>query len=80
MKVDTTKKNAERLFRGILAGNGDIYGRMVNGIGVKPAYPNGLEDIIPKLYGALEAGQVEDGRKLADKFLESATFLGDVDS
>jgi hypothetical protein len=75
MNVDQTKSTTERMFNGILSGSGDIYRRMVNGIGIEPAYPNGLEDIVPKLYSAFNSGQIAEGKKLADEFLISATFL-----
>ena len=79
MRIFTSKERVVRLFNGILAGNGDIYGRMASSHpGAKPSYPQGLEDIVSKLYASLDpqSALYSKGRRLADQFLATHEFVG----
>jgi hypothetical protein len=74
--LSITKAEAEALFDGILAGDGDIYGRMVDREGAKPPYPLFVGAIAPLLYESLdpESELYGKGQAIADDFLESNTF------
>lgn len=80
MRVFTERKEAERLLNGILAGDGDIYGRMASSHEfAKPRYPFGLAEIVSQLYESLDPESVlyGKGRELADAFLANNHFDGE---
>jgi hypothetical protein len=80
MVIKTTRQDAERLFDGILAGDGDIYGRMASAHeGGIANYPDGLGFIVFLLYDSLkpDSDSYQLGRELADEFLSTNQFLDD---
>lgn len=79
MKLSITRKEAKELFDGILAGDGDIYGRMVNSEHAIPTYPAGTELVVDLLYKSLnpDSEYYKKGRSIANSFLNSFTFADD---
>ena len=75
-KISITKEETSNLFDGILAGDGDIYGRMVNAADCEPMYPPFIKEFVPLLYDSLDANSelFGEGRSLADSFLRSHSF------
>lgn len=76
-KINMTKEEAIDLFEGILAGDGDVFGRMVSHEGSSPVYPPGVEKIVSLLYKSLAQGSEYYGRgeEMARRFLSNNLFL-----
>jgi hypothetical protein len=74
------RKEAQQLFDGILAGDGDIYGRMASSHpDARPAYPEPLGLLIPLLYDSLNSKSpiCGKGHYLAESFLKNLIFIDD---
>ena len=76
-KINMTKDEAIDLFEGILAGDGDIFGRMAGYEESSPVYPPGTEKVIAMLYDSLRPGSRYYGRgeRLARKFISDNIFM-----
>jgi len=80
MFIRIPRQDAQELFDGILAGDGDIYGRMASSHpDARPNYPFGLEVAVRMLYESLkpESELYGKGREIADYFLAKDRFLGE---
>lgn len=75
--VNVTRKQAEEILRGILSGDGDIYGRMSDG--GEPSYPDYIDVIAPLLYESLDPSSDIFGKGdiIVGDFMKNHVFLGE---